>query len=288
MNSNAKQSTSDISSGMDNLVLGKNTVYDNEYAPSRLQRIERQLGRSQIDRLQKFFGYDIWRLYEMTYLNLNGLPKVCMGIMKVPADSRYIVESKSLKLYELSFTMTRFKDLKEVENVFEHDLGNLLECNVKVSLYEINSKEFLLQEIKGTCLEELSCVSDLSFKSYDYSPELLTFDKDDKNIRKVYYTNLFRSLCPVTAQPDHAVIKIDYEGRKPDVKGLLSYLVSLRNHQGFHEQCVELVYSDLMYFLKPSKLTVSAYFTRRGGIDINPVRSSGKLNSIESVRTVRQ
>lgn len=109
-----------------------------------------------------------------------------------------------------------------------------------------------------------------------------------KTIKKTYYTNLFRSLCPVTSQPDHAVVRIDYEGKKPDLKGLLSYLVSLRNHQGFHEQCVELIYSDLMYYLKPSKLTVSAYFTRRGGIDINPVRSSAKLNSSESVRTIRQ
>lgn len=283
-----KLNNNEKSSGMDNLVLGKSTVYDNEYAPSRLQRIERKLGRSHIERLQKFYGYDLWRLYEMTYLNLNGLPKVCMGIMKVPADSRYIVESKSLKLYELSFTMTKFKDLKEVENVFEHDLSTLLECDVKVNLYELSDKEFSLSAVKGTCLEDQTFADSLSFKGYDYSPELLTLDKEDKSVKKTYYTNLFRSLCPVTAQPDHAVIKIDYEGRKPDLKGLLSYLVSLRNHQGFHEQCVELIYSDLTYYLKPSKLTVSAYFTRRGGIDINPVRSSAVLNSAESVRTVRQ
>lgn len=211
-----------------------------------------------------------------------------MGIMTVPADSKYIVESKSLKLYELSFTMTKFKDLKEVESVFEHDLSVLLESNVKVSLFELDNEEFSTRAVKGTCLEELDCCKDLSFKGYEYSPSLLTFDKEEKTIKKTYYTNLFRSLCPVTSQPDHAVVRIDYEGKKPDLKGLLSYLVSLRNHQGFHEQCVELIYSDLMYYLKPSKLTVSAYFTRRGGIDINPVRSSAKLNSSESVRTIRQ
>lgn len=285
---NNKNKSTEVSSGMSNLVLGKNTVYDNEYAPSRLQRIERQLGRSHIERLQKFVGYDLWRLYEMTYLNLNGLPKVCMGIMRVPSDSKYIVESKSLKLYELSFTMTKFKDLKEVESVFEHDLSTLLEIDVKVSLFEIDNEEFSLRAVKGTCLEELDCCKDLSFKGYEYSPSLLTFDKEEKTIKKTYYTNLFRSLCPVTSQPDHAVVRIDYEGKKPDLKGLLSYLVTLRNHQGFHEQCVELIYSDLMYYLKPSKLTVSAYFTRRGGIDINPVRSSAKLNCSESVRTIRQ
>lgn len=285
---NNENKAPDVSSGMNNLVLGKNTTYDNEYAPSQLQRIERQLGRSHIERLQKFVGYDIWRLYEMTYLNLNGLPKVCMGIMTVPADSKYIVESKSLKLYELSFTMTKFKDLKEVESVFEHDLSVLLESNVKVSLFELDNEEFSTRAVKGTCLEELDCCKDLSFKGYEYSPSLLTFDKEEKTIKKTYYTNLFRSLCPVTSQPDHAVVRIDYEGKKPDLKGLLSYLVTLRNHQGFHEQCVELIYSDLMYYLKPSKLTVSAYFTRRGGIDINPVRSSAKLNCCESVRTIRQ
>ena len=152
---NNENKAPEVSSGMNNLVLGKNTTYDNEYAPSRLQRIERQLGRSHIERLQKFVGYDIWRLYEMTYLNLNGLPKVCMGIMTVPADSKYIVESKSLKLYELSFTMTKFKDLKEVESVFEHDLSVLLESNVKVSLFELDNEEFSTRAVKGTCLEEL-------------------------------------------------------------------------------------------------------------------------------------
>ena len=164
---NNENKAPEVSSGMNNLVLGKNTTYDNEYAPSRLQRIERQLGRSHIERLQKFVGYDIWRLYEMTYLNLNGLPKVCMGIMTVPADSKYIVESKSLKLYELSFTMTKFKDLKEVESVFEHDLSVLLESNVKVSLFELDNEEFSTRAVKGTCLEELDCCKDLSFKGYE-------------------------------------------------------------------------------------------------------------------------
>ena len=208
-----------------------------------------------------------------------------MELLAFNSDSPIFVNN-DIKIYKDG--VEKFKDLKEVESVFEHDLSVLLESNVKVSLFELDNEEFSTRAVKGTCLEELDCCKDLSFKGYEYSPSLLTFDKEEKTIKKTYYTNLFRSLCPVTSQPDHAVVRIDYEGKKPDLKGLLSYLVSLRNHQGFHEQCVELIYSDLMYYLKPSKLTVSAYFTRRGGIDINPVRSSAKLNCSESVRTIRQ
>ena len=270
------------------LVLGKNTTYDNEYAPSRLHRIERALGRSAIKHLKSFNGMDIWRLYEMTYLNLNGLPEVCMGIMKVPASSRYIVESKSLKLYELSFTMTKFESLKDVETVFARDLSRLLECEVEVKLFEVKNKEFAFESPKGICLEEQDFAKSMSFKSYEYSPKVLTLADGKKTVSKTYYTNLFRSLCPVTAQPDHATVMIEYKGLAPNEESLLNYLVSLRNHQGFHEQCVELIYSDIMHALEPSELTVSAFFTRRGGIDINPVRTNLKDQKFTSVRFIRQ
>ena len=270
------------------LVLGKNTTYDNEYAPSRLHRIERALGRSAIKHLKTFFGMDIWRLYEMTYLNLNGLPKVCMGIMKVPASSRYIVESKSLKLYELSFTMTKFESLKDVETVFARDLSRLLECEVEVKLFEVKNKEFDFENPKGICLEEQNFAQNMSFKSYEYSPKVLKAAEVKKTVSKTYYTNLFRSLCPVTSQPDHATVVIDYKGMAPDEESLLDYLVSLRNHQGFHEQCVELIFSDIMHSLEPAELTVSAFFTRRGGIDINPVRTNQKALKFPSVRFIRQ
>ena len=270
-----------------NLVLGKSTSYQEEYSPSLLQRIERQLGRSAIKNLKSFEGFDVWHLYELTYLNLNGLPCVCMGCMIVPAKSKYIVESKSLKLYTMSFTMTRFKDLSFVQKVFERDLSKLLECKVEVKLYPLHSKDFAIHTIKGTCLEELRCCKDLNFKNFEYSPEVLAFD-DKKEISKTYYTNLFRSLCPVTAQPDYASLMICYEGRKLKEERLLTYLVSLRHHQGFHEQCVELIYSDLVSYLNPKKLTVAAFFTRRGGIDINPVRTNQKSLSPLMLRTIRQ
>jgi 7-cyano-7-deazaguanine reductase len=270
------------------LVLGKNTTYDNEYAPSRLHRIERSLGRSAIKHLKSFYGMDIWRLYEMTYLNLNGLPKVCMGIMKVPATSKYIVESKSLKLYELSFTMTKFESLKDVETVFARDLSRLLECEVEVELFEIKNKEFGFESPRGICLEEQEFARSLCFRNYEYSPKVLKAAENKKTVSKTYYTNLFRSLCPVTAQPDHATVVIDYKGLAPDEESLLNYLVSLRNHQGFHEQCVELIFSDIMHALEPAELTVSAFFTRRGGIDINPVRTTLNNQKYPSVRFIRQ
>lgn len=270
------------------LVLGKNTTYDNEYAPSRLHRIERALGRSAIKHLKSFYGMDVWRLYEMTYLNLNGLPKVCMGIMKVPASSRYIVESKSLKLYELSFTMTKFESIRDVETVFARDLSKLLDCEVEVKLFEVKNKEFGFENPKGICLEEQDFAKKMSFKNYEYSPKVLKTAEGQKTVSKTYYTNLFRSLCPVTSQPDHATVVIDYKGMTPDEESLLNYLVSLRNHQGFHEQCVELIFSDIMHALEPAELTVSAFFTRRGGIDINPVRTTSKDLKFPSVRFIRQ
>ena len=270
------------------LVLGKNTTYDNEYAPSRLHRIERERGRSQIKHLKAFYGLDLWRLYELTYLDLNGLPKVCMGTMEVPASSSYIVESKSLKLYVMSYTMTRFASLKDVETVLQRDLSRLLECEVKVKLYELNSRSFEIEKNEGICLEE-EFKDGLVFKNYEYNPKILALDETSrKKVSRTYYTNIFRSLCPVTSQPDYATITVQYTGNKINEKSLLTYLVSLRNHQGFHEQCVELIYSDLMHFLSPESLTVSANFTRRGGIDINPVRSSSENYQTQPVRFIRQ
>lgn len=273
---------------LDNLILGKNTTYNNEYSPSILQRIERSLGRASIDRLADFYGYDIWKLYEITYLNLQGIPQVCMGIMKVPSSSKYIVESKSLKLYTLSYTMTKFINMQEAQTLFAKDLSKLLECEVSVNFYPLNSKEFNLTAPDGICLEQQDSCMGVVIRDYEYNPKALCLEKSDKTVKKTYYTNLFRSLCPVTAQPDHATVIIDYEGKKPSQEDLLSYLISLRNHQGFHEQCVELIYSDLMYYLKPDRLTVTACFTRRGGIDINPVRSNQPNISALSLRTIRQ
>ena len=269
------------------LVLGKSTVYSDEYSSALLQRIERRLGREQIKHLQKFKGVDIWHLYEMTYLNLQGMPCVCMGIMKVPSHSDYIVESKSLKLYELSFTQTKFRDLETVEKVFERDLSRLLECDVTVELYEVTTKNFAINKVKGTCLEKSAACRNLVISEYTYNPKLLSLSESKELVSETLYTNLFRSLCPVTSQPDHATISVEYRGNQIDKAALLKYLISLRNHQGFHEQCVELIYSDIMYYLKPDVLTVSANFTRRGGIDINPVRSNTFLHAISS-RTVRQ
>ncbi|MGN1281685.1 MAG: NADPH-dependent 7-cyano-7-deazaguanine reductase QueF [Succinivibrio sp.] len=273
---------------LDNLILGKSTTYDSEYSPSVLQRIERSLGRASIDRLATFYGYDIWKLYEITYLNLLGIPQVCMGIMKVPSSSTFIVESKSLKLYTLSYTMTRFINMQEAQDLFASDLSRLLECEVSVSFYPLNSREFSISAPEGICLEQMESSKGIVIRDYGYNPDVLCHDRSDKTVKKTYYTNLFRSLCPVTSQPDHATVIIDYEGKKPSTDGLLSYLVSLRSHQGFHEQCAELIFSDLMYYLKPEKLTVTACFTRRGGIDINPVRSNQNILTAASLRTIRQ
>ena len=271
-------------------VLGQQTDYAYEYAPSRLYRIERALGRSKIKRLCEFTGFDLWRMYEITYLDARGLPKVCMGTMKVPASSTYIVESKSFKLYLMSLTMTRFLSLLDLQNVLERDMSALLETQVEVKLTEVTAaKDFKFDSPDGFCLDTISLTVDLRPKDYEYDPKILCFDENSsKSTTASYYSHLFRSLCPVTGQPDYATLSIKYKGRKLSESSLLLYLVSLRQHQGFHEQCVELIYSDIKNMLSPDELCVSACFTRRGGIDINPLRSTSERFMTKNFRTIRQ
>ncbi len=258
----------------DTLVLGKKVNYAVEYAPSLLQRIERRLGRDAIKHLVMGDGLDIFRCYEFTSLLPNGLPLSRALIIEFSSKSTYLVESKSLKLYLMSFTMTRFESDALIEATISRDLSRLTEHEVRVTVLPLNSPKLALSPLKGICLEELEECRTMNIRDFTYSSRILKHASQDKHIRARYYTHLFRSRCPVTAQPDYATVVIDYEGPKVDEPSLLAYLVSLREHQGFHEQCVELIYSDIENELKPLSLTVSAFFTRRGGIDINPVRSS--------------
>ena len=183
--------------------------------------------------------------------------------------------------------MTKFKSLEQVESVIKRDLSELLECDVKVSLMTLNDNDFAISKIDSVELESAIDLKNFQQNSFTYSTDMLKATSD-KQISINCHTNLFRSLCPVTAQPDHATMFIEYEGKEISYESLLSYLISLRNHQGFHEQCVELIYSDIMTMLKPKKLCVHASFTRRGGIDINPFRTNQAIDSYKNVRTVRQ
>lgn len=264
-------------------LLRKNTSYLEEYDPTVLQPIGRNLGRAQL-KYDVSCGYDLWRLYEITYLNRQGIPQVAIGTVTVPATSPYIVESKSLKLYIGSFTQTKFSGKEEVAAIIAHDLSKILETNVTVRLYALNEvpDEFVIQNLKGTSID-----NELIDKPvYEPNPKLLV-PSHGHYVIETLRSDLLRTLCPVTGQPDHASVMIRYEGEQIDRKALLAYLISFRKHRGFHEQCCEQIFSDIKQYLRPVKLCVMACFTRRGGIDINPVRNEFEEN-VTVLRTRRQ
>ena len=271
-----------------NTLLGKDTVYSDRYNPDLLQPIARALGRDAIGDHQ-FRGVDIWRLYELSWLNAQGIPQTAIAELAVPASTESIVESKSLKLYAGSFAMTRLGSKEEVASRISQDLSDRLGGAVKVRIYRIDEYREKLQMMPGLSLDDLVLDEGESIQTYETEPAFLTFDQNDKTIvKKSFSSTVFRSLCPVTGQPDLAAVKIDYEGRAIDPKGLLKYLVSYRCHRGFHEQCVEQIFHDLREAFNPQSLEVYAYFTRRGGIDINPFRSSWRDTPEETIREQRQ
>lgn len=268
------------------IVLGKSTRYMDEYCPSILCPIARSQARDTLS-FHAFEGYDLWRLYELTYLTRQGLPQVLMGTIKVPCRSTYIVESKSLKLYLGSFCQTMFESKEQVAATIEHDLNKVLKRKPRVELFEVNQKAMPQQDFSSLCLESEPDVASLQFKQFTVSPELLQYDEKAPEVTETVHTNLFRSLCPVTGQPDMASVEISYTGHKINHQQLLAYLVSYRKHQGFHENCVERIFSDLKNIMHVTYLTVTACFTRRGGIDISPVRSDTP-DFFMPIRTPRQ
>ena len=244
------------------------TAYASEYDPSLLRPIERALGRAPL-KMRQFQGYDLWRMYEMTCLDRMGVPHALCGTLKVDASSPRIIESKSLKLYLLSFTMTKFASKEEVARVIAHDLRHELKHEVEVQVFSDEECPFTPEQKHGILIDGETP----SGISYSYNPDFLK--SEGGTAREDLRSDILRTLCPVTGQPDHAEVFISYEGPKISRAGLLAYLISLRTHRGFHEQCCELIYSDIMTRLRPSSLCVRCAFTRRGGIDINPVRTSG-------------
>lgn len=270
---------------LETTLLGQSSVYYDEYNPTVLQPISRNLGRAELKFLAPN-GVDVWRLYEITYLNKLNIPCAAVGLISVPASSAFIVESKSLKLYIGSFTQTKFASLKEVETVIAHDLSKMLECQVEVQLFELEERPraFVLNDLPGTLIDRMEGVT---ITDFNYRPDILV-KKPGPRVEEILRTNLLRTLCPVTGQPDHASVMIHYQGTQINHQDLFCYLMSLRLHRGFHEQCVELIYHDLKSRLKIERLEVAACFTRRGGIDINPLRSDFAMDSSSIVRTFRQ
>ena len=265
--------------------LGQATTYAEHYSPDLLQPIPRALGRDAIGD-HDFQGADIWRLYEFSWLDHRGLPHAAEVELAVPASTPSIIESKSLKLYAMSFAMTKLADAAEAEAILTRDLSQAAGGAVQAKVNPLRFWETRVAPMPGDNLEEM--LPETKVDAYEVSPDLLQSDSGAGE-REVYWsTNIFRSLCPVTGQPDFASVSVHLAGEAVDPASLLRYLASYRQHRGFHEQCVEQIFHDLWSRFDLKVLEVQAAFTRRGGIDINPFRSNVRDIPLNSPRELRQ
>ena len=262
------------------------TEYVTTYTPSLLESVSRQKQRSTLGidgNTLPFKGIDVWRAYEFTWLNSRGKPEVAVADFLVPSKSSQLTESKSLKLYLGSYANTTFGHRNEVVLALETDLSDAVQAQVSVSL---NAPEVIQQEgvgqFTGTLLDSL----DIDISDYRCHPEFLECSRMTV-VRENLYTHLFRSLCPLTGQPDFASIQIQYNGPEISHEGLLRYLISYREHPEFAEQVSERIFVDILNRCSPERLIVSARYTRRGGIEINAHRTLDEQTPTE-VRLWRQ
>jgi 7-cyano-7-deazaguanine reductase len=275
------------------LTLGKATTYCSEYNPELLQAVPRSLNRDGLaisaDNLP-FVGEDVWYGYELSWLNSSGKPIVAVGEFRFPCTSANIVESKSFKLYLNSFNQSRFSSWQEVENCLVKDLTNTCGSIAVVELFSVDNCP-ALQISQQVFSEETICIDDieLDIENYQLDPTLLVdANREDKTVKNEnLVSHLLKSNCLITNQPDWASIYIQYSGQKISQTSLLAYLVSFRQHNEFHEQCVERIYCDIKMYCNVTDLTVFARYTRRGGLDINPFRSTSQLRAPMG-RTLRQ
>jgi 7-cyano-7-deazaguanine reductase len=230
-----------------------------------------------------FRGVDLWNAYELSWLDASGKPDVAIAAFAIPAESPRIVESKSVKLYLTALNLVRFASRDEVGATIARDLAAATGASVDVVLTPPERFARLPRaELDGECLDGLSLDGD------DRAPDPGTLDSGGDVVAETLMSRLFRSVCPVTGQPDYASVQIRYRGRRIHRARLLRYLVSYRRHPGFHEHCVERIFTDVWRRCGPDALAVYARFTRRGGIDINPFRTSGPEPSPSNARTARQ
>lgn len=248
------------------------TEYITTYRPSLLSSMPRKKQRETLGITEDalpFRGVDVWNAYELTWLNARGRPEVAVARFEIPAKSPNLIESKSLKLYLGSYSQTKFGHRSEVISTLETDLSLSAQAPVGVSLL---SPEQIHQNGIGALLGTNLDALNVDMDQYFWDPGHLEV-VSATILRESLYTHLFKSMCPLTGQPDLASVHIQYNGRGIDHEGLLRYLVSYRSHAEFAEQVVERIFVDIMNRCAPDRLTVQAYFNRRGGLDINPMRS---------------
>jgi 7-cyano-7-deazaguanine reductase len=269
---------------LDNSPLGKHSAYIDHYTPSLLFQLDRQPKRTELSLTNTlpFHGVDYWTAYEISWLNQKGKPHIAIGEFAVPADSRYIFESKSLKLYLNSFNQTKLDSVDELQKMIAHDLSEVCGKPVAVRLYlpgEFN--QLNMTELVGVNLDNL----DIEIDTYETDPNVLK--THNKIVTESVTSNLLKSHCLVTNQPDWGSVQIEYTGPQIDHESLLRYIVSFRQHNEFHEQCVERIFVTILTNCHPEKLSVYARYTRRGGIDINPFRTNYAV-SPRNIRNARQ
>ena len=273
--------------------LGKASSYADQYDPGLLFPIPRQPKRDEIGvtGTPVFFGADLWTAFEVSWLNTKGKPQVAIAHFTIPAESTHIVESKSFKLYLNSFNNTRFESADDVRSRIRTDIsaavwhGGPVQAGVGVKLLmpgQFDAEP--VHELDGLNLDRL----DIECSLYQPAPQLLRVSADEAPVTETLVSHLLKSNCLVTGQPDWGSVQIGYSGHPIDQAGLLQYIVSFRNHNEFHEQCVERIFMDIWTRCKPTQLTVYARYTRRGGLDINPWRTSAPGTVPANVRTARQ
>lgn len=268
--------------------LGKQSSYDPNYNPEKLFPIARQIKRVElgIDENQlPFYGYDCWNHYEVSWLNEKGKPIVALAEIYYDCASPNIIESKSMKLYFHSLNNTKYDSIDTVKNIITNDLQKNIGSTVIVNLREVSQSnhDSKLDSFEGFCIDDQD---EFEFSIYETHPEFLM--TDDEEVDEVLYSHLLKSNCPITNQPDWGSVQIAYRGKKINHQGLLKYIVSFRSHNEFHEHCIERIYMDIMRRCKPEVLTINARYTRRGGLDINPFRTSKKDFILENKKLVRQ
>ena len=288
-------------------ILGEQTTdYPTEYSPEALYPIARSMGRDVIgwqdDKLA--VGIDWWQAFELSWLNQQGISQVAIARFGIPASSPFIVESKSLKLYLNSINFTEFANWEEVQTLIAKDLSTCVQADVKVELFCLEDEHsgLLIAQPEGICIDNALVNSTDKVELCEHPDASLLIDDSTNNERLntdaalqdhaqpyVFYSNLLRSNCPVTNQPDWGTLAVSITSDKPvNNANMLRYILSFRQHNGFHEQCVEQIFADLSKYYKPSALMVRAWYTRRGGIDINPCRVSDIALLPAPSRLIRQ
>lgn len=231
-----------------------------------------------------FFGFDIWNAYEFSWINSQGKPQIAILTLIIPANSINTIESKSLKYYLYSYSHKQFNSVNILKKNIKNDISSICKSTIKLKLQLINNINISIREFNGISIDSLSIKTNIYFPEKNF----LYTSKKKIQVKEVLYSNLLKSNCPVTGQPDFGSIQINYIGKKINYHGLLKYIISYRNYSGFHEKCTENIFLDIMDMCNPSKLSIYTRYTRRGGIDINTFRTNYDHSIPNNIRLTRQ